>query len=73
LRVGRIVDHFKMAKHFELTITDSFLSWQHKTEQIQQEDALDGLYVVLPAAALSAEAAVTSYKSLAVVEGPSVR
>jgi len=39
--------------------------------QIQQEAALDGLYVVrtsLPAADLSAEAAVTAYKSLAVVE-----
>jgi Transposase DDE domain len=70
-RVGRIIDHFKMAKHFELNITDSGLSWQRKTEQIQQEAALDGLYVVrtsLPAAALSAEAAVTAYKGLAVVE-----
>jgi len=71
LRVGRIIDHFKMAKHFELNITDSGLSWQRKTEQIQQEAALDGLYVVrtsLPAAALSAEAVVTAYKGLAVVE-----
>src|SRR5471032_1767168 len=71
LRVGRVIDHFKMAKHFELNITDSSLSWQRKTEQIKQEAALDGLYVVrtsLPAAALSAEAAVTAYKGLAVVE-----
>jgi hypothetical protein len=71
LRVGRVIDHFKMAKHFELSITDSSFSWARKTVQIQQEAALDGLYVVrtsLPAAALSAEAAVTAYKSLAVVE-----
>jgi transposase len=71
LRVGRVIDHFKMAKHFELSITDSGFSWVRKTVQIQQEAALDGLYVVrtsLPAAALSAEAAVTAYKSLAVVE-----
>jgi transposase len=68
LRVGRVIDHFKMAKHFELKITDSSLSWQRKTEQIRQEAALDGLYVVrtsLPAAALLAEAAVTACKGLA--------
>jgi hypothetical protein len=71
LRVGRVIDHFKMAKHFELSITDSSFSWERKTAQIQQEAALDGLYVVrtsLPAEALSAEAAVTAYKGLAVVE-----
>src|SRR5246127_4080102 len=71
LRVGRVIDHFKMAKHFELHITDSSFSWTRKSEQIAEEAALDGLYVVrtsLPAAALSAEAAVTAYKGLAVVE-----
>jgi hypothetical protein len=71
LRVGRVIDHYRMAKHFELSITDSSFTWARKSEQIQQEAALDGLYVVrtsLPAAALSAEAAVTAYKGLAVVE-----
>ncbi|MDN7184014.1 IS1634 family transposase [Caballeronia sp. SEWSISQ10-4 2] len=71
LRVGRVIDHYKMAKHFELNITDSSFTWGRKSEQIQQEAALDGLYVVrtsLPAAALSAEAAVSAYKGLAVVE-----
>src|ERR1700756_5486804 len=71
LRMGRVIDHFKMAKHFELHITDSSFSWTRKSEQIAEEAALDGLYVVrtsLPAAALSAEAAVTAYKGLAVVE-----
>ena len=71
LRVGRIIDHYKMAKHFELNITDSSFTWVRKAERIKEEAALDGLYVVrtsVPAAALSAEAAVTAYKSLAVVE-----
>ncbi len=71
LRVGRVIDHFKMGKHFEWNITDSSFTWGRKAEQIQQEAALDGLYVVrtsLPATDLSAEAAVTAYKGLAVVE-----
>ncbi|RDK12048.1 IS1634 family transposase [Cupriavidus lacunae] len=71
LRVGRVIDHFRMGKHFELNITDSSFTWRRKAEQIQQEAALDGLYVVrtsLPATDLPAEAAVTAYKGLAVVE-----
>ncbi|MFP3647816.1 IS1634 family transposase [Paraburkholderia sp. SIMBA_054] len=71
LRVGRVIDHFRMGKHFELGITDSDFTWARKTEQIRQEAALDGLYVVrtsVPAQDLPAEAAVSAYKSLALVE-----
>ena len=71
LRVGRVIDRFKMAKHFELSITDSSFTWVRKAEQIKEEAALDGLYVVrtsVAGAALSAEAAVSAYKGLAVVE-----
>ena len=66
LRVGRVIDHFRMGKHFELSITDSSFTWARKSEQIQQEAALDGLYVVrtsLPATDLPAEAAVTARRA----------
>lgn len=71
LRVGRIVGRFHMAKHFELTITDTAFSYRRKAEAIGAEAALDGLYVIrtsVPAAQLQAEAAVAAYKSLANVE-----
>jgi ribosomal protein L18 len=71
LRVGRIIDHFHMAKHFELTITDTALTWRRKDEAITAETALDGLYVIrtsLSAAQLDGPAAVAAYKSLAHVE-----
>jgi len=71
LRVGRVIDHYRMGKHFELSITDSSFTCTRKVEQIRQEAALDGLYVVrtsVPAQDLPAEAAVTAYKGLAVVE-----
>jgi transposase len=71
LRVGRVIGHFHMAKHFELTITETSLAYQRKTEAIQAEAALDGLYVIrtsLPAAQLDANATVAAYKSLAHVE-----
>jgi hypothetical protein len=71
LRVGRVIGHFHMAKHFELTITQTALTYQRKTEAIEAEAALDGLYVVrtsLPAEQLDANATVAAYKSLAHVE-----
>ena len=71
LRVGRVIDHYKMARHFELSFTDEGFTWTRKADQIRQEAALDGLYVVrtsVPAQDLPAEAAVTAYKGLAVVE-----
>jgi Transposase DDE domain len=71
LRVGRVIEHFHMAKHFELTITDTSLTWQRRHEAIAQEVALDGLYVIrtsVPAEQLDAAAAVAAYKSLSHVE-----
>jgi transposase len=71
LRVGRVITRFHMAKHFELTITDTSLTWTRKTDAIAAEAALDGLYVIrtsLTADQLDAPATVAAYKSLANVE-----
>jgi hypothetical protein len=71
LRVGRVINRFHMAKHFELTITETSLSWTCKAGAIAAEAALDGLYVIrtsLSKDQLNAPAAVTAYKSLAHVE-----
>jgi transposase len=71
LRVGRIIDRYKMAKHFELTITDNSLTWHRRHDAIAAEAAQDGLYVVrtsLPKSELDAPQAVAAYKSLANVE-----
>jgi hypothetical protein len=71
LRVGRVIERFHMAKHFELSITHTTLAWQRKSESMAAEAALDGLYVIrtsVPTARLDAAAAVAAYKSLAHVE-----
>ncbi len=71
LRVGRVIERFHMAKHLELTITDTALRWTRKTDAIAAEAALDGLYVIrtsLAATQLDGPAAVAAYKSLAHVE-----
>jgi hypothetical protein len=71
LRVGRVIERFHMAKHIDLTITDTSLSWSRRDEAIAAEAALDGLYVIrtsLSKDKLDANAAVAAYKSLAHVE-----
>ena len=71
LRVGRVINRFHMAKHFELAITDTALTWTRRVDAIAAEAALDGLYVIrtsLNADQLDAAATVAAYKSLANVE-----
>ena len=71
LKVGRVVNTFKMAKHLHLTITDTALTIERKQDQIDAEAALDGIYVLrttVPADHLDAPAVVSAYKNLANVE-----
>ena len=69
--VGAVMGKRKMAKHFELTITDEAFSFTRKTEAIADEARFDGFYVLrtsLPAEQADAAATVRAYKSLAQVE-----
>jgi transposase len=71
LEVGKVIDKHKMAKHFEITITEDSFTYQRREQAIAAEARLDGLYVIrsnLPKQAMSAEDLVASYKSLAQVE-----
>lgn len=70
-RVGRVANKYKVAKHFETTITDDSFDYARKDEQIRAEAELDGLYVIrtdVPTEQMSAEQTVRNYKSLSVVE-----
>jgi transposase len=71
LRVGKVLNRFNVAKHFDITITEESFSYARNTERITQEAALDGFYVIrtsVPHAVLSAEQTVQAYKGLTVVE-----
>ncbi len=70
-KVGKVINRFKMGKHFELAIDDGAFSFNRREEQIRKEAELDGIYVIRtsePAERLSAEDTVRSYKSLAQLE-----
>ncbi len=71
LRVGRHINRYKMAKHFELKITDTTFSYSRREPEIAVEAALDGIYVIrtsVDATSLDAPGAVEAYKSLSRVE-----
>ena len=69
--VGKVVNQYKVAKHFDLDITDTALSFTRNEANIATEAALDGLYVIrtsVKAQRMDADACVRTYKSLAQVE-----
>jgi transposase len=71
VRAGKIINHYKMAKHFTLEIGDGSLKWARKPVEITREELLDGIYVVRtsePSERLTAADGVRSYKRLALVE-----
>jgi hypothetical protein len=71
LQVGRVIDRFKMAKHFVLHVAVGSFRFERNQEQIAQEAALDGFYVLRTNVAqteLDTAAVVRSYKSLSQVE-----
>src|SRR5580704_1252988 len=71
LAVGALINRYKMAKHFAVTIADSDVTFERKTAQIAAEAALDGIYVLrtsLKPEVLDATSTVKTYKQLAQVE-----
>jgi hypothetical protein len=70
-KVGEVINKYKMAKHFDVTITAAGLAVERKQDQIDDEARLDGIYVIrtpLPEAELDAPGTVTAYKNLKYVE-----
>jgi transposase len=71
LRVGKIVNQYKVAKHFELAIGDNAFTFERRHEAIATEAALDGVYIIrtsVEADRMDAAQCVRNYKSLASVE-----
>jgi transposase len=71
LRVGKVVNQYKVAKHFELAIGDSSFTFARKHKAIAAESALDGIYVIrtsVHAQRMDAADCVRNYKALANVE-----
>ena len=71
LQVGKVVNQYKVAKHFELNIGETAFSFVRKHESIAAEALLDGIYIIRTSVStdkMNAAECVRSYKSLAMVE-----
>ena len=71
LRVGKVINKYKVSKHFKLDIRDEGFDFEVNEEKVAEEAGLDGIYVVrtsLPKERLDTDEAVRSYKLLSQVE-----
>ena len=71
VRADRALRKYKVGKHYDIEIEDDGFSFSRNQQRIDDEAALDGLYVIrtnVPQDDLPAEDAVRSYKSLSRVE-----
>lgn len=71
IAVGKVIDSKKMAKHYDLTITDTHFDYTRNQQRIDAEAALDGIYVIrtsVSAERLDDTQVVVQYKQLAAVE-----
>jgi transposase len=71
MRVGKVLERFKMSKHFNTTITDTSFCYARKSDTIAEEAALDGIYVIRTSVSnelLNSEETVAAYKGLSHAE-----
>jgi hypothetical protein len=71
LKIGKVIDKYKMAKHLRITITDTTLTVTRDGVRITAEAGLDGIYVLrtsMPATDLDTAAVIGAYKNLSRVE-----
>ena len=71
LKVGRVLDKYKVGKHFALTMSATRFDYQIREEAVSAEALLDGIYVIrtaVPKKQMPAAETVRSYKALAQVE-----
>jgi transposase len=71
VRVGKVVNKYKVSKHFVLHITDNSFNFEIDQERVDAEAALDGIYVVRSSVStetMDTDQTVRSYKLLSNVE-----
>ena len=71
LRVGAVLGKYKMAKHFQLAITNTSLTITRNQTSIDTETARDGIYLLrttIAADELDTAAVISAYKNLSRLE-----
>lgn len=71
VRVGKVINKYKMSKHIVLDISDNRLDFHVNEEKVKEEAALDGIYIIrtcLKKDRMDSDETVRSYKNLTNVE-----
>jgi transposase len=71
VRVGKVINKYKVGKHFDLDIRDNDFSFEINRDKVKKEAALDGIYIVrtsLSKERMDADETVRSYKLLSQAE-----
>jgi transposase len=71
LRVGKVINHYKVGKHFDLDIQEERFDFQINESRVAEEAVLGGIYVVrtsVSPALMAAAEVVRSYKRLGQIE-----
>ena len=71
IRVGKVINRYKMSKHIWPQITDTSFEYSHDQARIDAEAALDGIYIIrttIPATQMDSAQVVDTYKNLSRVE-----
>mgnify|MGYP000172407124 CR=1 FL=1 len=71
IATGKVINKYKVGKHFILDITDTAFTYRHDPDTIRTEADLDGIYIIrtsLTTETLDAPGVITAYKNLAYVE-----
>src|SRR5512142_1821034 len=66
VRAGKIINHYKVAKHFTLTIRDGYLGWARKEDAIPKEYLAGGLPYLLTRSSTGVVSACTPLLSWAI-------
>lgn len=71
LRVGKVLNKFKVGKLFEIEISDSHFAYRRKSEVIEREKILDGVYIIrtsVESEKMDTATTIRAYKGLSKVE-----
>ena len=71
IRVGKVINKFKVGKFVQTTITDGAFSWSFDEAKIREEEQFDGCYVIftnVPKEEMEIEEVVRNYRKLINVE-----
>jgi transposase len=71
VRVGKVINKYKVGKHFDLDIRDNDFSFEINRDNVKKEAALDGIYIVrtsLSKERMNSDETVRSYKLLSQAE-----